>query len=236
MGRHAAVASDPVDAVEERLSLGNALHAVAPVERDQVKVAGNEIEARAHDMSQREVLLAVVPDYDAAGDDIEIGEHAVQKFGFDSAAPFVLQIDVQGFDRIFRFRINGREPLEGIFVLRDGIGIIAEVAALHSVIELDRERCPPVISGSETGIFLRKHVEGIGAVIICVRRVARETAVITADKIIHDAAAAMPVIQVKQHAEGVRHHLIRCIFCMDGKKTFDPNAGCVFMIDDHNDL
>ena len=236
VGRHAAVASDPVDAVGERLSLGNALHTVAPVERDQVEIAGNEIDARTHDMSQSEVLIAAVPDNDAAGDDIEIGEHTVQELGFDSALPSVLQIDVQGFDRIARFRVNSREPLEGIFAFRDGIGIIAEVAALHSVIELDREGCPPVISVAEAGIFLRKYIEGIRAVIICIRRVARKTAVITADKIIHDAAASVPVIQVKQHAKGVRHHLIRSIFCMDGKKTFDTNAGCVFMIDDHNDL
>ena len=218
---HAPAGAEDGYAPGQRAPLRHALHAVAAVEMDHVKVPVGKVHAGGSRFFHRQLPAADIDQPGGADDHVPGGEHMILQLYLqaDDAVP---QGQGQGF-RILRFPHEG-QPGQGLAALLHGIAREAQVRAAAAVFAQGLNRGQAEIPHAAAAVFLGQGIQGIAPVAGQLVGIAGKAPVGKAQEVVHVAAGLFAVIQVQQHAGCVGLHLVQGMRRLQGK---DPR---LFMI------
>ena len=162
MGGHSSPASDPLFHMRHRCSLEISLQAVTSVESDQVIVPAHKVQVRAHNLFQPYFSPGSIADHCASCDDIEFRKDAVQKSHFHKTC-CVFEQDLQRLRLVF-LRVDSGQSFQAIFSIEDPVSGESQITPLDPVSVLHNKGRAPHVARSRYRKFLRKKIQGIGAV------------------------------------------------------------------------
>ena len=208
MAGHAALGADGDDAVRKMQPLWLPLEAVAAVKMHEIPLAEREIETDGGRLLERDGRLAVILQLGGAGDDVQIGKHAVIQAQREPAR-VVAQGDGQRFALAAVVK-RSREPREGVLPRLDLVRDIAPVRAAVAARRDCNDGGHAVVARAGGGVFLRNRVRARRALHPVLIVVAGKAEIVIAMEIAQIRRARIaPVIEMAQKAELVDLHLVR---------------------------
>ena len=190
---------------------------MAPVEGDDVKVAGDEIEAGGLGLLHGDAARAVVADHRRARDDVDLGQHAVEQLDLEAQAR-VGEGDREGLGAVgLVLGVGGGKARQAVLAGTDLVADVAQVAAEGAVGAADHEQRAPHVARALEGVLLGQDVERVGAVGHVVRAAAHAAAVGIGDEVGQVALGAGAVVEVEEVAVLVHLHLVGGCCGVDGE-------------------
>ncbi len=157
-------ACDYLRPVRHRRSLHIALHRMAAIKTDQIKVPADPVQTCGLRFLQIDLTRADVLNAGAPGENIQLRKHTVKKSHLHLRGR-IFQVNLQRL-RLILTGIHRRESRQAVLSFHDTVPCIAEVTAIGTVRILYNDRNAPVIPRRLARQLLRQHIHRIRAVLI----------------------------------------------------------------------
>ena len=207
-----------LDAVAQGRTLGQALHAVAALEMDQLPRAEGQVQAGRSGLVQPDGPAALVFKQGAAGDDVGAVKDAVQQRD-GQAVDLVFQLEAEGLALAFG-RVGGGQAGQAVLAGHSLGRDKAQVRRPAAVGAGQPQAADPEVADAAAGVFLAEGVQRIVPLAVHAGGLGRKAAV----GIIFDAAQVAlahggAVIQVVDHPVAVGPHLVTGVGGVEGDQS-----------------
>ena len=203
-------------AMADPLALGIALHTVASVKGDSVKVAGHKVQARALRLFQGKCALSIVFNANSPGDNVKLRQNTVVQVNLQ-----LQKLILQSNDKRLRIctrilirivRINRRKAGDAVQSVFDTPGIIAQITVQRPVLIRDLQLNTTVVTVAQIRILLRQEIHRIGSIRLRLIRIAGKSAVLERQQEMHIPCALAAIVLMQQITVTVHVHLVSRAF------------------------
>ena len=214
MAGHAPLRPEGNLGMRQMQPLSGALHAVAPVEMDDIILSVGKIQTEGSRFFQCDRRTAGIDQTDGPGNHVTGREHMPEKLGFQ-AGHFILHRDHKRL-RVLRFTDKG-QPGQRHALFFCPVSLVAQIRAAAAVFADGPHSRGPVVSHARTGVFLGKRIQGKAAVASLFIRIPGKSPVSHADQVAHVRSGYWAVVKVEQDAAFRHLHLIEMMRRGQGK-------------------